>query len=267
MPSRYWLVTGAEVGAFRTEADPMEFAPASTQNMAYVIYTSGSTGTPKGTVLTHGGFAALHKLHNEQLGLGNGSRVLQFATLNFDASVWDLIALTTGATLVLLAEESRTGVALAATLIDEAITHATLPPAVVATLDKLPAGIVQCLIVAGEACSAELVDDWSSGRRMLNAYGPTEVTVCATLSDALVPEANPPGIGRAIYGKRLYVLDAYLEPVPVGVEGELYVAGVGLARGYWKRAGLSAERFVANPYAQTPGRTDVPHRRCSEVAP
>ena len=247
------VLTRAEVAAFSAEAGPVEFAPVSPQNMAYVIYTSGSTGTPKGTVLTHGGLGALHKLHMEQLGLGSGSRVLQFATLNFDASVWDLIALTTGATLVLLAEESRTGVALAATLIDKAITHATLPPAVLATLDKLPAGVLQCLIVAGEACSAELVEHWSSGRRMLNAYGPTEVTVCATISDALAPQPNPPGIGRAIYGKRLYVLDAYLEPVPVGVEGELYVAGVGLARGYWKRAGLSAERFVANPYAQTPG--------------
>src|SRR5262249_38069807 len=108
------------------------------------------------------------------------------------------------------------------------------------------------LIVGGEACSGEIAGNWSSGRRMVNAYGPTEATVCATISEPL-SGGEMPGIGRPIDGSRVYVLAGRLEPVAVGVVGELYVAGAGVARGYLKRGSLTAERFVADPYAVTAG--------------
>jgi amino acid adenylation domain-containing protein len=213
---------------------------------AYVIYTSGSTGRPKGVVVTHAGVAALAALQVERLGVTGASRVLQFASLNFDASLWEVVmALTSGAALVLTPPEALSGLPLRALLAGQRITHATLPPTVLATLGEadLPLG---CVVVAGEACPAPLAAQWSAGRLMVNAYGPTESTVCATISARL--DSGPAPIGTPIPGTQVYVLDAALEPVPVGVAGELYIAGVGLARGYLNRPGLTAERFVADPH-------------------
>ncbi|WP_305793784.1 non-ribosomal peptide synthase/polyketide synthase, partial [Streptomyces acidiscabies] len=212
------------------------------QHPAYVIYTSGSTGRPKGVVVTHAGIPSLVATQVERLALDDDSRVLQFTSTGFDASFWDLCAaLLTGAALVL----APTDAPLPA-LTDLDVTHVTVPPSVLVALEgELTA---TTLVVAGEACSPELVQRWAPGRRMINAYGPTETTVCATASTPLTPTGQLPPIGGPITGARVYVLDAGLQPVAPGVAGELYVAGAGLARGYLNRPALTADRFVADPY-------------------
>ena len=230
-------------------------APASglqPQNTGYVIYTSGSTGTPKGVSVTHGGIPNLAAVQIDRFAITSAARILQFASQSFDAALWEMVsALMGGAALVLIAPDKRAGDALARLIREQKITHATLPPVLLA---DLPADLpLATLVVAGEACSPDEVARWSPGRRMINAYGPTETTVCATMSDALSGAVVPP-IGRPIWNTQVYVLDGCLQPVPAGVSGELYIAGAGLARGYLGRAGLTAERFVADPFGPAGSR-------------
>jgi amino acid adenylation domain-containing protein/non-ribosomal peptide synthase protein (TIGR01720 family) len=226
--------------------------PILPQHPAYVIYTSGSTGVPKGVVVTHQGIPSLAASQAERLKLTKESRILQFASLNFDASFWELLmALNTGATLV-LGEEQREGKALYELLVAQRVTHALLPVAVLASLEQFNTLPLQCLMNGGEALSGEAVARWSGGLRMINAYGPTEATVCATMSLPLSGGSTPP-IGSSIHNTRVYVLDSNLEPAPIGVAGELYISGAGLVRGYLKRPALTAERFLADPYAIEPG--------------
>ncbi|MET9922570.1 amino acid adenylation domain-containing protein [Streptomyces sp. NPDC006435] len=223
--------------------------PASTDHTAYVIYTSGSTGRPKGVVVTHRGIGNLAAAQGERFAIRPDSRVVQYAAPSFDAAISETcITLLSGAALVLPVDRGLLlGDVLARFLTAQRITHATIPPIALTGLDPaaVPAGMV--LTVAGEPCSAELAGTWSAGRRMINAYGPTETTVCATMSRPLSGAVTPP-IGTPISNARVYVLDARLSPVAPGVVGELYVAGINLARGYLGRAGLTAERFVAAPF-------------------
>jgi amino acid adenylation domain-containing protein len=226
--------------------------PLRAQHPAYLIYTSGSTGVPKGVLITHVGIPSLVRSHVLNLNLTQRSRVLQFASLNFDASFWELVmAVTTGAALVLLKDE-RGGIPLHEILRSQRITHATLTPSVLATLDERQEAGLETLIVVGEQCAGELVARWSHRRRMINAYGPTETTVCATMSLPLSGSVIPP-IGFPVVNTRVYVLGGSLEPVPVGIAGELYIAGAGLARGYLNRPALTAERFIADPNTNVPG--------------
>ncbi len=222
------------------------------QNTAYVIYTSGSTGTPKGVSVTHGGIPNLAAVQIDRFAITSAARILQFASQSFDAALWEMAsALMGGAALVLIAPGKRSGDALARLIREQDVTHATLPPVL---LPDLPADLpLATLIVAGEACPPDEVARWSPGRRMINAYGPTETTVCATMSDALSGAVAPP-IGRPIWNTQVYVLDGGLQPMPAGIAGELYIAGAGLARGYLGRAGLTAERFVADPFGPAGSR-------------
>ncbi|NJC74183.1 amino acid adenylation domain-containing protein, partial [Planosporangium thailandense] len=233
-------------------SDADRLGPVDVDQTAYVIYTSGSTGRPKGVAVTHRGLASFAAAEAAHLRVAPGDRVLLFSSPSFDASVLELCAgLPAGAALVVPPAGPLLGEHLETVLQQHAITHALVPPAALATVEPAAAGRLagfRTLVVGGDACGADLVDRWASGRRMVNAYGPTEATVVATWSQPLQAGRGTPPIGAPIPNTHAYVLDARLRPVPVGVTGELYVAGVGLARGYLNRPGLTAERFVANPY-------------------
>ncbi|MEV8550669.1 non-ribosomal peptide synthase/polyketide synthase [Streptomyces glaucescens] len=219
---------------------------------AYVIFTSGSTGTPKGVTVTHRGIAGFAAAAAERYAVGPGDRVLQFSSPSFDASVLELcVSVLSGALLVVPPHGPWLGEELAAVLDEHRITHALIPPAALATLPD-PADLgglpsLRTLIVGAEACPATLVDRWAPGRRMINSYGPTEATIVATWTGPLTAGTGTPAIGGPLPGTEALVLDAALRPVPPGTEGELYVGGDGLARGYLGRPGLTATRFVAHP--------------------
>ncbi|MFE5679892.1 amino acid adenylation domain-containing protein [Streptomyces erythrochromogenes] len=222
--------------------------PLHPQHPAYLIHTSGTTGTPKGVITTHAGLAGLAATQNERFALDTTSRVLQLASMSFDAAVMELLmAFASGGTLVLPPPGPLAGDELARTLAEDRISHALIPPATLATVAYREFPDLRTLVVGGEACPAELARLWSAGRRMVNAYGPTESTACATASGPLTGDGAPP-LGTAVRDTDVYVLDEALSPVPPGEVGEVYLAGTALARGYHDQPARTAERFVADPY-------------------
>ncbi|MFI6063458.1 amino acid adenylation domain-containing protein, partial [Streptomyces sp. NPDC051286] len=246
-PDTAAALDGLPVTAVR---DDERLASLSASHPAYVIYTSGSTGRPKGVSVTHAGLASLVEGHARHLAVGPRARVGQFASAGFDGFAWEwCMALLSGAALVVIPKEQRLGESLTGFLAEQRVSHVALPPAVLATLDEVSVDPGVVLVVAGEACPPEVMARWARGRRMFNSYGPTETTVDATLW-VCDPQAGEVAIGTPVVNTRVYVLDGNLSPVPVGVAGELYVAGAGLARGYVGRADLTAERFVANPFGE-----------------
>ncbi|MBY8849756.1 amino acid adenylation domain-containing protein, partial [Saccharothrix sp. MB29] len=225
--------------------------PVHPANPAYVIYTSGSTGRPKGVVVTHRGLPAFAAAEVEHFDVRPGDRVLQFSSPSFDASVLELcMALPAGAALVVPPPGPLLGDQLADVVEQFGVTHALIPPVALATVPVRALPTFRTVIVGGDASSAELVAAWAPGRRMINAYGPTESTVVTSWSGPLEPGGTPP-IGRPIPGTEVRVLDDRLRPV---AQGELYVTGVGLARGYLGRPGLTAQRFVADPFGEPGAR-------------
>jgi len=218
-------------------------------DLAYVIYTSGSTGTPKAVALEHAGVSNLMASERRLLELGPSDRVLQFASASFDASVWEIFgALGAGAALHLVPREAMLpDDGLIAWMEREAITVATLPPSVLAALPDADLPHLRVVVSAGEQCDRSVIRRWRKGRRFINAYGPTEGSVCATLTDC-DPDEPCVSIGSPIDNVQAFVLDRWLQPVSVGVVGELYIGGAGLARGYLNRPDLTAASFVPNPF-------------------
>ncbi len=222
----------------------------NSRHLAYAVYTSGSTGLPKASLLAHRGLCNLARCQRQRFAVDAASRVLQFASFAFDAatSEWAM-ALTAGAALVLIPPRA---VSSAALLQEQArrhrVTHATLPPALLPQLHPQAWSHLTTLIVAGDQCPRALAEAWSVGRRFYNAYGPSETTVCATIG-AYRPGQAHLHMGRPIANTRVYVLDPHGAPLPVGIAGELYIGGVGVARGYHRRPRLTAERFVDDPFS------------------
>ena len=219
-------------------------------SLANVIYTSGSTGKPKGVMVEHKGLVNLALAQIQRFGVNHKSRVLQFASFSFDACISEiLMTFGSGATLCLAPKDDLLpGQPLIEQLVKNGITHVTLPPSALAVLPKELLPNLQTLIVAGEACPLDLVKQWSVGRNFFNAYGPTETSVCASIGQCYQDDLKVT-IGKAIANAQIYILDSYLQPLPIGVVGELHIGGVGLARGYLNRPELTAEKFIANPFA------------------
>lgn len=219
-------------------------------DLAYVIYTSGSTGTPKGVLLEHGGLCNLIGAQTDSFGITKDSRVLQFASLSFDASVSEIFTtLCSGATLCLARQTTMASADdLVQVMREERITTVTLPPSVLKVIDPEGLPELSTIVAAGERCPSAVVRAWGPGRRFLNAYGPTEATVCATIAHCDAALHDDPSIGRPIANVQVYILDGSMAVVPAGVAGELYIGGAGVARGYLNREDQTAARFVPNPF-------------------
>jgi amino acid adenylation domain-containing protein/non-ribosomal peptide synthase protein (TIGR01720 family) len=224
------------------------------ENLAYIIYTSGSTGRPKGVMVEHNGLQNLVKDLQSILDLRPSVRVLQFASLSFDASVYEIFkTLSAGATLCLCSPDLlQSESSILQYLKEEKITTTTLPPSVLSVLPNDGLDALNTVIAAGEPCLAEIVSRWRKGRRFLNAYGPTEVTVCASIGECK-DDGRSPSVGMPIANTSAYALDSQLRILPPSMVGELYLGGVGLARGYRNQPALTAERFIPNPFTDELG--------------
>jgi amino acid adenylation domain-containing protein len=240
-------------------ADTPPAVDVGPDDAAYLMYTSGSTGTPKGVLVSHRSAYGFCRTAVELFDLTAEDRVAQIASPTFDLSIFDCYAaLLAGATLVGAARGTVADPDTLETLLrDERITVSFTPPAMLALLDpdRLADSPLRALFSVGEALSADVARRWSRPALAVhNGYGPTEATVvCTGYRCPTGPLDGPPPIGNALPNHRTYVLDGHLRPVPVGVPGQLFVAGTGLAHGYLNRPGLTAERFRPDPYSDRPG--------------
>jgi amino acid adenylation domain-containing protein len=233
---------------------PMPLRPA---DLAYVIPTSGSTGEPKLVMIEHGGVRNLVRAQADYLDdLGPGSRVLQFAHPSFDSALFEvLLALAHGGRLELIEASQTSGEPLATVLRERRVTHAVLPAAVLRTLEPGLSSDLRVVLSVGDVCLPQTARQWSAHHRFINGYGPTEVTVAATLHSCTGgnDEADMVPIGRPITGCQLWILDDQLRPVPAGQVGEICLGGAGVGRGYLGQPDATARRFVTDPFTAAPG--------------
>jgi amino acid adenylation domain-containing protein len=228
---------------------------ASPRQLAYVIYTSGSTGEPKGVEIEHGSLVNLVSWHQRAYAVTSNDRATQLAGVGFDASVWEIWPyVTAGASLYFPDDETRASARqLWAWFAQQGITISFMPTpmAEVALQEELPSGLVlRFLLTGGDRLSRGL--DRALPFELVNHYGPTENTVVATSGTVVPGHKGAPPIGKPISNTRVYVLDAQQQPVPVGVAGELYIGGDGVARGYHHRAELTVEKFVPDRFSTDP---------------
>jgi amino acid adenylation domain-containing protein/thioester reductase-like protein len=238
----------------------------TSQNLAYLLYTSGSTGKPKGVCCTHEGVVNLLTDFDRRAPLSVGDRCSLYTSLNFDVSIYEIFsALLTGGTLHIVPDSLRADpAALIEWLSDRQIQSAYIPPFMLNELskwlDRRPNQLsLKRLLVGVEPINHQLLAGMQErvpGLQIINGYGPTEATICATLySVEPQPDSNRnTPIGKPVQNTQIYLLDAHLQPVPVGIPGELYIGGAGLAKCYLNRPDLTAERFIPHPFSQEPGK-------------
>lgn len=212
--------------------------------LAYVIFTSGTTGFPKGVMVEHMGLLNTLKHCQSAFSITSDTVLYQATSLGFDAATWMImLALTSGATVRL-----AKGMDFTEELLEtDDVTHVFMTPSMLGTLDVSALGRIQMVISGGERCHAEIAKQWlSAGKVFINAYGPTEASICSSSSELSLNSAI--GIGRPNTNMRYYILDEYLQPVPRGGLGELYIAGPGVARGYLGKAEASRAVFLDDPF-------------------
>jgi amino acid adenylation domain-containing protein len=255
------LAGSTEADTAAVDTAVVDTAPAGIEarstgsDTAYVIYTSGSTGQPKGVVVEHRNAVNFVAGQIDHWRLGTADRVLQFSSLNFDVSVLDTFAaLCSGATLVLASQQTKLSPPrLGALMREQRVSFASLSPAMLSLLADQEFPDLRVLISAGEELRSELAMSWlRPGLRLCNGYGPTEATVLSAFTE-IDAGLLPPPIGRPPANYQAYVLDPQLNPVPIGVQGELHIGGAGVTRGYLNRPELTAERFVQDPFTNAPG--------------
>jgi len=242
---------------------------AKPSDIAYVIYTSGSTGKPRGVLLAHGGLVNYNVNIGRMYGLGPGDRMLQFCSISFDIAVEELFSTwLSGATLVLRSDMSLAVPEFLEWIEQQKITVLDLPTAYwhewvhhLPELNKPAPPQLRLVVVGGEKASSKAYAAWlgAVGNRVrwINAYGPTEASVSVTTYEPqfapgdLIPENLP--IGRPLANCQVYLLDRNLNPVPVGVSGELHVGGICVGQGYLNRPEQTAQKFISNPFSSEPG--------------
>ena len=222
-------------------------------DLAYIIYTSGSTGQPKGTMLEHKGVLNLVHSHQRNISLSKKTKFLQYASNSFDASVSNYFcSLLFGGSLYICNEKQRKdSLKLIGFILKEGIDVIDIPAKLLENLPRfthIDVHILDTIITAGEVAAEEAMDYWCGHVNLINAYGPTEATVCSTLNRYERGNLNT-NIGKPIFNVQTYILDTEMHSLPVGAVGELYIGGAGLARGYLNRTELTKECFVSNPFA------------------
>jgi amino acid adenylation domain-containing protein len=255
--------------ARQSAANPVTEAVA--ENLAYIIYKSGSTGKPKGVAITHRSLVNHNLAVARHYALQASDRLLQFASISFDVAADELFPILLSGAAVVLRSEKVTGIDadILRLLEQEKVSVFNLPASIwhewvrdlSLSRERLPSSL-RLVIVGSEKVSLDALTTWqeldSAGAQLINAYGTSETTNTSTLYKPS-SSAQEPGIGsslpigRPIANTQVYLLDSYLRPVPIGVPGELYIGGAGLARGYWRRAELTAERFIPNPFSDEAG--------------